>query len=284
MYNSDYIPEQTDPSSVHYFTVNTGNKKVQFSQGNLQYDYSSNKWCFAEHQWDVLETNGEINVVNGLWMNSDGVSRPIIDLFGWSTWGVCSNGTGNDLNAPHTVGYMQTNFVEFNANTELDNYKNWYTLSSPEWIYLISTRSGVTIGETDNARYVKATLDTDGDGNGNVHGIILFSDDYAHPGNVAVPSGINVASTTWDSNSYNRSEWRRMAAAGAVFLPAAGYRDSAKVDNVNVGCYYWSLTPTPRSIYSGEWAYRMLCTESDVNVTFNPKTTGCSVRLVRDAD
>ena len=33
--------------------------KVHFSQGNLQYQASTNTWRFAEHQWDYVEKDNE---------------------------------------------------------------------------------------------------------------------------------------------------------------------------------------------------------------------------------
>ena len=36
------------------FTVNAEGLQVQFAQGNLQYQASSNTWRFAEHQYDIV--------------------------------------------------------------------------------------------------------------------------------------------------------------------------------------------------------------------------------------
>ena len=36
------------------FTINVSGEKVVFSQGNLQYQASTNTWRFAEHQYDYI--------------------------------------------------------------------------------------------------------------------------------------------------------------------------------------------------------------------------------------
>ena len=36
------------------FTINDQGGKVYFSQGNLQYQASTNTWRFAEHQWNYV--------------------------------------------------------------------------------------------------------------------------------------------------------------------------------------------------------------------------------------
>ena len=52
--------------------------KVYFSQGNLQYQASTNTWRFAEHQFDIVGfDNKNISEKYNGW----------IDLFGWGTSG-----------------------------------------------------------------------------------------------------------------------------------------------------------------------------------------------------
>ena len=53
----------------------SADKKVYFSQGNLQYSPADDKWRFADNQYDVIgETNSQISDTYDGW----------IDLFGWS--------------------------------------------------------------------------------------------------------------------------------------------------------------------------------------------------------
>ena len=76
------------------FTINDNGDQVYFSQGNLQYQASTNTWRFAEHQWDYVGT--QIPDVQGyVGGNVAGSSNHLIaetyngwiDLFGWGTSG-----------------------------------------------------------------------------------------------------------------------------------------------------------------------------------------------------
>lgn len=59
------------------YTVGPNNSdKVYFSQGNLQYQASTNTWRFANNQYDYVgSANSNISSSNSGW----------IDLFGWAT-------------------------------------------------------------------------------------------------------------------------------------------------------------------------------------------------------
>ena len=60
------------------FSINEDGGQVYFSQGNLQYQASSNTWKFAENQYDYVgSTNSNISSTYSGW----------IDLFGWGTSG-----------------------------------------------------------------------------------------------------------------------------------------------------------------------------------------------------
>lgn len=68
-------------------------KKVKFSQGNLQYQASTNTWRFAEHQWDIIgDGNKNISSIYNGW----------IDLLGW--------GTGN---APTNISKINNDYSSF---------------------------------------------------------------------------------------------------------------------------------------------------------------------------
>ena len=44
----------------------------------------------------------------------------------------------------------------------------------------------------------------------------------------------------YQDNIYTADQWRVMEAAGAVFLPAAGYFENGKIEHANEKCYYWA--------------------------------------------
>jgi hypothetical protein len=68
-----------------------------------------------------------------------------------------------------------------------------------------------------------------------------------------------------------------MEAAGAIFLPAAGYRYGSVVYNVQYGGYYWSAD----KLGSHE-AYSLLCYSNQAGMSYDYRFYGISVRLVKD--
>ena len=131
----------------------------------------------------------------------------------------------------------------------------------------------------ENARYAKASV------NG-INGLIIFPDSYTHPGGVTLPSGINTKDATYTVNTYTAAEWSAIQAAGAVFLPAAGYRywysgSDYRIDGNNTYGGYWTRTCGSNN---GN-AQAMYFSESYVN-TYDDRArwTSISVRLVRDVE
>ena len=114
---------------------------------------------------------------------------------------------------------------------------------------------------------------------GNIHGIILFPDSYTHPAGVSSLSNINTA-LGFDSsgNSLTLAEWTMMEAAGAVFIPCAGFRTEAAVSRANQYIRYWTNATngdSARSVYYNNGA----------TITHNSKFArfyGCAVRLARN--
>jgi hypothetical protein len=58
------------------FTINANGDQVYFSQGNLQYQASTNTWRFAENQW---------NYVGGSDYPNHQIGNPNHDIYYWST-------------------------------------------------------------------------------------------------------------------------------------------------------------------------------------------------------
>ena len=215
------IPPATKPVNgvlCGDFSVND-TTKVHFSQGNLQY---VGTWQFAENQWDYFGNSQSDN------------HR---DLFGW--------GTGN---APYLVSTdynLYSTFVDWgtNAITNGGNEANvWRTLTKDEWVYLFYTR--------ENA----ATLFALGSVNG-VNGTILLPDNWTLPAGASFTASTtqgladqgsyfyNANGKNFSDNTYTSKQWAVMESAGAVFLPAAGYRNGTDMSLVGTGGAYWSATP-----------------------------------------
>lgn len=234
------------------FTINANGDKVRFSQGNLQYQASTNIWRFAEHQWDYMgAANSKIGATNSGW----------IDLFGW--------GTGNNPKLSSENNGDYNTFVDWgvNAISGGGNAANlWRTLTREEWDYILNARA--------DAAVKMATGIING-----VHGLILLPDIWAMPSECS----FNARFAGWDSNQYTLSTWAKMEAAGAIFLPATGCRLGLSVVNVAKYGYYWSSTP---SSYSKDCAYDMgfLGGRAACMYYSNPRCAGSSVRLVRDSN
>ena len=131
--------------------------QIYFSQGNLQYQASTDTWRFAENQWDYVGTkNPSFGEAGGTVAGSDNTNiSPTydgwIDLFGWGTSGynhgaVCYQpwSISTEDNDYYVYGGMyhlcdQTGQADwgYNAISNGGNAENngWRTLTSEEWKY-----------------------------------------------------------------------------------------------------------------------------------------------------
>ena len=255
--------------------------KAKFSQGNLQYQASSNTWRFAQHQYDVVGDNNRLIAENtSVW----------IDLFGWGTSGYHNPADlQNTQYRPydhdsHSENYGPTGADLTGASANYDwgvynaifNGGNqaglWRTLTTDEWEYLCDTRSASTLNGTPNARYSIAVV------NG-VEGVILFPDNYTHPASVPLPNNINGTSHNYTDNTYTAAQWQLMEEAGCVLLPAGGYR---LITSCNYSSYgiYWSSTRR------NEFSARCLEYHDGSLLASATKYAdeGSSVRLIQDYD
>lgn len=226
-------------------------QQVYFSQGNLQYQASTRTWRFAEHQWDYIgNSNSNISSSYSGW----------IDLFGW--------GTGNN---PTNISTSSSEYSTFNdwGNNTISNGggKSWRTLTGNEWDYVFNTRN-----TSSGIRYAKATV------NG-LNGVILLPDNWSSS-NYSL-SSTNNDGASFSSNRISQSDWtNRLEANGAVFLPAAGWRDGTGVYGVGAHGVYWSA-----SYKDGDGAYLVYFYESNLYaVNCGYREYGRSVRLVCSAE
>lgn len=261
---SPSTPTPTTPGMLSGKFSVSAKKKVHFSQGNLQYQASTQTWRFAENQYDTIgNANSNISASYSGW----------IDWFSW--------GTGNNPTNTSMSNSDYSTFVDWGVNA-ISNGGNeanlWYTLSNDEWVYLFCTRTNA------------ASLFGLGSVNG-INGIIILPDSWVTPDGASfTPSttlgladqGGHYSSSNggcfWH-NTYTAEQWSVMESAGAVFLPAAGYRYGTGASNV-VGTrgQYWSSTP------NGESSAYFLSFHSN---SFYPRNSafrnnGISVRLVKD--
>ncbi len=266
-------------------------KKVNFSQGNLQYQASTNTWRFAENQYDYVGNgNANISPTNDGW----------IDLFGWATsninnpantyyqpWNI---GSIYDDNAKYGSGITAANVNWSDNNNAFANYDwgantgdlgtGWRTLTKDEWGYLFNTRTGdkaATVNGTAGCRYTKATINTDGT---SVKGIILFPDGGTFAASeftaVGSPNTTNANYTT----TCTTAQWTALQTKGCVFLPAAGRRFGTTMYYAGDYGNYWSSSAS-----SNVDAYRLYF-NADVLYPENntPRCNGYSVRLVKNVE
>ena len=234
-------------------------KQVWFSQGNLQYQASTNTWRFAEHQWDYVgsqTTNmygyneGVSN--GGTVIGSDNRNIGItysgwIDLFGWGTsgwqsgavcyqpWSTSTNYSdycpGGSFANSLTGNYVEADWAWHNAIINGGNSTHlWRTLTINEWNYLFNIRN-----TSSGIRYAKAEID-------GIGGFILLPDNW-NASNYTL-NRTNTADAAYASNNISTAIWiNNIEKHGAVFLPSTGFRLGNDVYNVGWDGCYWSSTP-----------------------------------------
>ena len=221
------------------------NKQIKFSKGNLQYQASTNTWKFAELQYDIIgEQNRNISNTYSGW----------IDLFGW--------GTGQNPTLAST-DYIYDTFNDWGCNPISnggDKNNHWHVLTASEWEYIIEGR------ENAENRISAAIV------NG-IRGCILLPDNWQTPSNLSWRGD-----DKWETNQFTQPEWKQMEQAGAVFLPAAGFRFGTDEIYENI-CSYWSSTLND----AGE-GDRMAFLYNDWGALISDtySWSGNSVRLVRN--
>ena len=231
-------------------------KKVAFSLGNLQYHPKNDTWRFAEKQTDYIGTGNKY-----LAADYDGW----IDLFGWSTdGGTIKFGVSTSKDNADYAG----NFVDWGVNQIGEDAPNtWRTLTKDEWEYLRYNRP--------NASTLIGVAQVDG-----VNGLFLLPDNWECPSDITFKIGFHSDYGKEEYGLYQTftaDEWMLMEAAGAIFLPATGYRSGTSVNSVQYCSYYWSATEDDS--YN---AYYLYFFSDEANISYAALYYGLCVRLVQD--
>lgn len=242
---------QTEGSLTGLFSVSNG-KQVRFSQGNLQYQASTDTWRFAEQQYDCIgQTNSNISLFYQGW----------VDLFGWGTSGY------NDVK-PWLIDYdmdalsITGTKYDWGLNNAISNGGNkaglWHLLTIDEWEYIVNRRNG--------SRFAKATVN-------NVRGLLLLPDGWSTA--TYALNAINDVQGGYESNYISATDWSDILEAnGVVFLPCAGIREGTTVNYVNGFGRYWSSTYI-------EKARSLFIHQSDIRPEGADYHWGLAVRLVQ---
>lgn len=243
-----YLPVYVDLTKEYAlagaFSV-AADRQVCFSRGNLQYSIAMNKWSFAKNQYDMI---GTANI------NGNNLSYYMIDLFGCSAdnpatlWGVSTSTDDPD----YTGNFVDWGWIIGDGTT-------WRTLTMYEWDYLCHARTN--FAQLYSLAIVNET-----------RGLILLPDAWT------LPSGARfVARGRFESNVYTIDEWAVMESAGAVFLPAAGFRNGTSMSRPQWYGHYHSST-TEEFVVS-----HLIFSEGDqLSMYHFPRSMGSSVRLVQD--
>ena len=232
----------------------SASQHVQFSTGNLRYHCTNHTWSFASNQYDVIGSSNR---------NVSSTYSGYIDLFGWGTSGY-NNCMPYETSLSVTYGGGGSSIAGTNYDWGVYGMSGYRTLTQSEWSYLFNGRS--------NASSLRAPAKVN-----NVCGWILLPDSWnSSSSSISFTSSANGANS-YNSNVYSASDFSVMQSAGAVFLPAAGYRYSSgavsTVSGVNSMGYYWSANNANVS-FMGNYLYCASEMESYM---------GLAVRLVKNS-
>lgn len=282
------MTKQTAPAVNGYgpFSV-SDTKQVYFSKGNLQATYNGSEWSwdFAANQWTTVGNSAANTSISG---NGTVSENGTVDLFGWST-----NATYYGIHNEIDYRVYSGDFKDW--GTLMGD--GWRTLSKDEWYYLFVSRNGGTTSNANaNEWWGLATV------NG-VEGLVILPDNPPTSLTSSFTSAKAAGRTTWSINSnsngdfeswdgasetynyssniYSGDAWTAMETAGAVFLPATGFRAGEGVEVRDEG-HYWSSS-------AGETdarAYSMYIWKEFIipKLPYDDRMRGCFVRLAKDAN
>ena len=311
---------KTSDGTLTQFSV-SANKKVYFSKANLRfvgYNNNDGSWSFHENQVDASYASpgygntgsyGEIS--SGYIAIPSGESTN--DRFAWGLYG--NHGMYENDWPAITTNLTKTDGNDWGCAFSETSPEggNWRTLTIDEWDYLFNGRS-------QQKRFLKVCLKLAESGEPYaVQGILLFPDDYVEPTgltrtitynyntSLSTGSGYDLVDAPTGSNKWadaklytdETSNSYKMLAAGAVFLPAAGYRisttyyqyychtqavylSSYKRDAYG---YYWSSTSGAYNEFShtSRAFYFDRSTVGEAS-SYMDRENGMCVRLVWDAN
>ncbi len=249
------------------FTVNSAGKQIYFAPGNLQcagLTTHDTVWSFAEYQTDMLGTD---NI-------RDNALADTIDLFAWSSnyttapWGIGTSTSSDDYEGDF-VDWGQNPIGTYAPNT-------YHTPCLYDWQYILQFRKNA------EERVAVARINLNTDGTQYANGLILLPDDWTCPTDVSFKTGFleTTGGSIYGYANYQTlalSDWQKLEAAGAVFLPATGERAGTNVRSEQSFGYYWlSDIKDVRlaaclSFYAGK-----------ADVYYNYHHLGQAVRLVQD--
>ncbi len=253
-------PEPVVKTLAGRFAV-SATEYVTFAQGNLRYKATTDQWCLANNQYDMIgAANTNASATYGGW----------IDFFGFGTSGVAAkpwetSTTTSDYAIPSeitgTIAGTDYDWLHYNTIVN-DGGHTWRLLSAAEWDYLLNTRAEAA---TKQGQAVIAYI----------KGCILLPDNWT------CPEGLSFMPTpnNFTANVYTFEQWMQLEEAGAVFLPATGYRyGTSMMAQGNGQAFYWI----------GDFGDNSTAKVLSISGTNKPniidamRTYGCPIRPVRN--
>ena len=244
------------------------NKKVGFASGNLRYKADEDIWGISNNQYDI---RGKLN------LNASSSYDGWIDLFGFATSGnkdvdpvAPSPWETSKATADYRISADITNTIagtgyDWLTGNELVNGigRNWYLMSKDEWTYLLNTRKDA------NQLQGQAVVN-------DVNGYILLPDEWECP----VGISFKPLAKNYTDNVYSEAQWNQLEDAGAVFLPAAGYRYDTSIMAPHSG-YYWTgdLYGTDQGLATSVY-FTQYTKMADI---MTMRCNACAIRPVYDA-
>lgn len=228
-------------------------QQIAFSSGNLQYHPLNNQWRFAESQLDYVgDANANISPTYDGW----------IDMFGW--------GTGDEPTRTIQNNGSYSTFVDWGTNSiGTDTANTWRTMSADELRYILFSRP--------NAAALNGIAHING-----VNGLVLLPDDWVAIEGLTFNSGAYGHSSRdyyAVHNTFTLEQWQQMEEAGAIFLPAVGYRQGNSIYASGSKGYYWTTSPNggcgPITL---EFSAKEIITDSSY------RYSGLSIRLIKDIE
>ncbi|MBR4391356.1 MAG: hypothetical protein IKT08_04545 [Bacteroidales bacterium] len=251
------------------FTISASGNKAYFSRGNLQYKHYGSStadggtWRFAKHQYDYVGgmVGSDVLHYNDLRQGNvvlqDGVAGDTgfstneqigeasyvgwIDLFGY--------GTGDNPTKHSVLNSQYNDWHEWGTHSIVNSGKPgntawWQTLTHNEWKYLLSERTDY------NTKRGTAIV------NG-VKGFVILPDCST----TTIVSYSNHAE--WNNNNYTTAQWKAAEAAGAIFLPCAGYRNGTDFDGgTNADQDHGAYWSSSMSTSAASWGIRFKTTNN----------------------
>lgn len=217
------VPENCLPG---VFSV-AGNKQVFFSKGNLLYKPYNDTWSFAPYQYfDCFagsgdgRNSGNVGENHSEWCGEN----DWVDHFGCGMWLVGGDPVKTNQNSMEYIPAYNETYTRFTTAPAIGD--EWRTLSILEWSYL----AGCDVPKRNNADNLRNMAIVCG-----VVGIVILPDN----------------STATVAETYDAEQWTAAESAGALFLPAAGYRVNTALYYVGDYGIYWSESADPTGMQNG---------------------------------